>query len=740
MTPSKRPLSSIHRLSATALAAALMLAACGGTDDDPVAPPVAPATRLAGVVATGAAMAGATVIAIDGDTSTVDPAAVTAAVDGSYSIDVSALRGPIIVRAEGSVDGASASFVAVVPGVTTGASNVANVTPLTHAIAALMAPGGDPLTLLVPATLNSSVTTQRVADATALLVNTLATDPAIAAALGSGFNPLSTAFNANGSGIDAVLDRLEVAVSASGISIVNSAAPVGESGVPASVVLTAAQMTTPSVVPTLPPSAPAADLPTAANLAQIGQEMQACLALPLAQRVTLDAAGIVTAVVEACRPDVADWRSNGRNWAEEVGQNLLAKSFMSNARFGTARVVFTAAAPRYTDAKTFKHPYCNDASCVVVRYPMTTASGQATSTDWVLGKVGGVWKLVGNQRPYRAFVDPRMYRKLAVNRSGAAPGSTVDPYFLTDRFESSLRLAFDLTAGDTATIRSVRFTGPGLPTAGVTLFRSQRCATDDRMAITRQNGSTRTQAGQFIFWTGGSATDFVLDAARLDGSALAMPTPVLTDTSVAFQDYSPAPVANQAATLAAWSQYKVEIFRFAALSDEPDEVLYVRTGTGAENAAMGTGKAWPTMAASFIESFLKPAGSGAGELSALSPVLSWAAAAGTYVSSGYLFGGNFQQLNNVQGENANYSHRARIDFEPMAFGDLSATAFRFAGAASGASLSSSTANSGTNPNPRCGATAVTPLTESTSDYREAGIFFRDATTRNLYGAIWYWDN
>jgi hypothetical protein len=63
----------------------------------------------------------------------------------------------------------------------------------------------------------------------------------------------------------------------------------------------------------------------------------------------------------------------------------------------------------------------------------------------------------------------------------------------------------------------------------------------------------------------------------------------------------------------------------------------------------------------------------------------------------------------------------------------------FASARSGVSMSTYTASTTTNPNPRCTSTDVVPLTSNTSDYREVGLSFR-GTDRKLYNSIWFWDN
>jgi hypothetical protein len=443
-------------------------------------------------------------------------------------------------------------------------------------------------------------------------------------------------------------------------------------------------------------------------------------------------------VAAACNYAPADWRSNGRNWLQEIGQFTLTKSYLDNAKIGVGQVVLALAPAGITDPKTFKSPYCNDGPCVVVRWPLTAASGAVSTTEWVLGKTGAGWDFVGNQRPYRVFVEPRLNRRIAANRDGAAPGSTAHPYFYKDRYESILRLAFDPSVGDAANIRAARFSGPGLPAAGVVTYRSQRCSTEDRFAITNQTGSTRVLGTTaYQFWTGGSGVEFVLDAANLDGSALELPT--VNTTTGAFSDFAPTPVPNQSTTAPAWSVYKVELFHFDVLSDEPDEIVYVRIGTAAENAALGATKSWPTLAPATVTDYLTPTGAKAGTIGDLAQTISWSAITNGFVASAYLFSLNAAQATNNQGETATYILRTRLDLEPLALGDQSARGVGWASPASGTSLSSYSANAGTNPNPRCGPTDVLPLTTSQSDYREIGLSFR-GPDRKLYNAIWFWDN
>lgn len=109
------------------------------------------------------------------------------------------------------------------------------------------------------------------------------------------------------------------------------------------------------------------------------------------------------------------------------------------------------------------------------------------------------------------------------------------------------------------------------------------------------------------------------------------------------------------------------------------------------------------------------------------------------MTSGYLFGSNAATATNSQNETGNYGLRGRIDDEPVAYGDVTAPAYRFASPVAGTSMSSVTANNGNNPNPRCGSAVLPALTAATSDFRQIGLFTRN-TDRQVREAIWFWDN
>lgn len=723
--------------SALGVLIAAGLVACGGGSG--TATPVTPAaTTISGVIATGAAVPGAAITVKDADATTADVTG-TAGATGEYTLDVSNLKPPLVVSATGTQNGEAVTIVAVVPSLSASANNTANVTSLTNAIAALIAPGGDLNALNTPATLTSATSGTKVADASKLVVNTLKTDPIFSALLGTNFDPLTTVFSANGIGIDSVLDKVQIVSSTAGVSIASLAAPIDANGAPAAITLTQAAVATPTVVQTLPASIATSNLPTAAEMLVLAKKFEACAALPLAQRVTLDTNKDVTAVSATCNYGPTTWKSDGGNWADRAGQNLFRYEYLNGAKIGapTIAAVFPAANNTGT---TFQHPMCNTDTCIVMSIPVTSASGKPFQSTWVVGRIGGKWDYVGNQLPYSIGVEMRMNRKIAVNTPTA-------DYFRKDRFEAYARLAFSpKDSSNTGNVRSIVWKGPGLPAAGVVSHRSQSCGTADRFGISNQQGSqfVSNSTTNYQLWTGSSGTDFYLDLANLDGTTLAMPVPTSNWATVASQaDQNYAPAAYTAA-IPAYSVYTAEIYYYTNTTPgTPDEVIRVRNGTPHERASGGTTKNWPTVSPTFITNYLTPTGSAAGSINSLTgQTISWTNPVNDYVSFAYLFSQNSQTATNSENETGSFRKRGQIFHRVNTLGDTSAAAYEFFDGRSGASLSTTTASSGTNPNPRCGNIEVLALetaTANSSSYREAGLQFR-GNDRKLYTSVYFWNN
>ncbi len=188
---------------------AALLVACGGGGGGSTTPaptPVACATNcVSGVAASGKAIVGATVTLTD---STGTTRTATTAADGSYQIDSTGLVGPFLLKVAGT---GGATFYSV--SADANAKTTVNLTQLSDLVvrtwygaqgiaadAAFAAPATNPAP---PAAVLPSLA------ASVMNLVQLWLDKNN---VPSGFNPISTVFAANGSGIDAVLDSASVSV------------------------------------------------------------------------------------------------------------------------------------------------------------------------------------------------------------------------------------------------------------------------------------------------------------------------------------------------------------------------------------------------------------------------------------------------------------------------------------------------------------------------------------------------
>ena len=193
-------------------ASALALVACGGGGDSPAAGPVAPAAvtvQLKGVAATGAAIANATVKAVNAKG--VSSTAVTAA-DGSFTVTISDAA-PYVLSV---TDGAGKQWVSYAP-----AAGDVNITPLTT-LAMLDANAGKPLADLV-----NGWGTTRLTDAAVTAAAKKVNANFRSQIQGQGLNPntlniFNQTFTANHTGLDAVLDGMRVSLNCSATACTQS--------------------------------------------------------------------------------------------------------------------------------------------------------------------------------------------------------------------------------------------------------------------------------------------------------------------------------------------------------------------------------------------------------------------------------------------------------------------------------------------------------------------------------------
>lgn len=170
----------------------------------------APPPTVTGIVATGKPLGNAQITLTDakGVTRTT-----TSSVTGSYTIDITGLSAPLVVKATGLQGTVSITLVSVVDIVVVSSTNIINITPLTTAIAAMLSSTGRAIDLdpvKDGAKIISSLTTVEIY-ITILIAPTL-TD----AGLASDADPITTPFVADGTGYDSIYDNLQVGQTSAG--------------------------------------------------------------------------------------------------------------------------------------------------------------------------------------------------------------------------------------------------------------------------------------------------------------------------------------------------------------------------------------------------------------------------------------------------------------------------------------------------------------------------------------------
>ncbi len=193
------------KLSAIAIAvsSALVLTACGGGGGG--GSTATPSSVISGTAAAGSPIIGKVTVKDSlGAQKTVD-----IGLDGSYSVDVAGMTAPFLFRAAGTVGGRDVALVSAATSADVG--NTINITPFTDLIVAniagvaaeqYFASNNPNAATLTPAELSAATTT---------LTERL--KPVLTAmGVASSFDLLHTAFKADRSGLDAVMDVVKVTV------------------------------------------------------------------------------------------------------------------------------------------------------------------------------------------------------------------------------------------------------------------------------------------------------------------------------------------------------------------------------------------------------------------------------------------------------------------------------------------------------------------------------------------------
>ncbi len=182
----------------------VLLAGCGSSGGGKNNPQ--PSTTISGTAAAGAPIIG-TVTVKDSSTPTAKEKTVTIAADGKYSVDVSGMTGPFMFRADGTIGGIDCHLYSAAT--SADVNGTINITPFTDLIVANAA--GQIAKSYYDQGLFSSLTAQQLAEQAETLRTRLL--PVLSALGVSGsIDLLRTAFSADRTGIDAVMDVVKVTV------------------------------------------------------------------------------------------------------------------------------------------------------------------------------------------------------------------------------------------------------------------------------------------------------------------------------------------------------------------------------------------------------------------------------------------------------------------------------------------------------------------------------------------------
>lgn len=546
------------RITTFALGASLCaaLAACGGggasTTTNPQSTQNA-ATSIGGTVAVGTALPNATVTVIDANGKT---ATATTGTDGSYSASIQGMTAPFVLEAQDPSSASNPMYSVVASaGATGGAPIIANVTPLTTAVSALMTASGNPGDLVGNA---SSVTSSAITTAKTTLDATIA--PILSAnSIATNVDPIAATFTPNQTGLDAVLDSISVTPSTTGtgLQITSLADPS-----------TAIQLNSSTSVTTAlqNPSQPVNYL--AALQAQLTQ----CLSDTKSAN-TGDVTNISTlASTSACSSAVdANYENDSYGGFEWVRQDIVFGTPIGNKTL------------RFIPAGTLNNNANPEA---LVEFMFVNIYGQLTFVDDIVQQLpSGNWDIIGDQNPaifnVMSFVGKMQYTDAADANNG--------------HYESGIDILAQagsyLGTNPSLNASSVVVTGPGLPSGGVTLY-SPGSGTGSYMTFLN-NASTTTNANggpnngmstQYkLAWNGGSFVPGTSDPSYASAQ---------TDVST-VQQYGVYTATFYDSTGKALGNYQT-----------------INTTPNA-SAASGSSITWPQLTTGTIANLLTPGGSGA---------------------------------------------------------------------------------------------------------------------------------
>ncbi|RDU95145.1 carboxypeptidase regulatory-like domain-containing protein [Trinickia dinghuensis] len=513
---------------------------------------------MSGTVAIGNALTGATVTVIDANGKT---ATATSGAGGAYSVSLSGLTAPFVITAS-APSGVSTTLYSVVASSATsnGAPLTVNVTPLTTAVAALLAGDGNPVSLTQSGGVSSTVTPSAVTAAVAKLDAALSTILTANGLSSSSFDPIGGTFTPNQSGADAVIDSVSVtpSVSGTGLQLTSLADP----NTPIALNQNTA-VSTPLTTPTQ----------TANYLSALVASLGQCMS---------DVQGGSTASAStACASALdANYLNNGFT---NIGQRHTL--FVNGTTLqGVKTVAFLPAGTLPAIANP----------AALVYFLITQPNGtQNFASDIVQKLPNGNWDIIGNQAQFAAYVASYVGRVQYVDSADANKG----------RYESGLTIQIPtfVTLNNAGySVGSALVQGPGLPASGVYMTGAASgfgpYLTFPQSSLSAPPVLQQTSPS----WVNVGMSDqykWSWQALSGGGSVSVPSTP----------DYASAP-ANVSA-IQQFGVYTVTFYNYSgAQIGTPQKVLNIAPNT---TAATGTTVPWPTLGTDVVASLLTPGGSGA---------------------------------------------------------------------------------------------------------------------------------
>ncbi len=500
---------------------------------------------------------------------------------GTYFVDGAGLTAPVVALATYKQPGAIGAYMmSVLPSLpANAAATTMNITPITDLVTNYSTSNSTQgiATIQTPASWNAaSIINTRYNTAVGAIRTVLGNQLGAQGIPAVDFDPVKLAFAANQTGQAAVIRDALFSLSGNGAWIVNRL-----SGDPAaaSVYVTDTNIAAPAALPvSTKPVFPKATIDA------LEAAWKACLALPAAQRITVDANDVVTYANPICTSiGSSDYLQAGNNFANRWKDVLKEPSYDANS---------------FQEIKFRNYSDFDGKEIAGLLVRLLANNTKFVNSLEVLIKRNGVWVVAGNQRPYVGGVTFR-----STEFSRVVYGTTSTAF---ESLTSQITLGFDPSHPSMANIRSVRVKGPGLPSEGIVLQRSVSCGTETFMTIGNKIGAVVDSSVPPInyLYSTNNTPNFAIARTVTVGNS---PWPAAgTDRNSAD-----IPLSDVAASIPPFAKYTVEYFDFTPSTTTPI-ATYTTTLNGiAKNPSiLADYRVKPT--ASFIADWLNPTGTKAG--------------------------------------------------------------------------------------------------------------------------------